>query len=165
MCALIAANYWQLPDVRSDRSELFDHFIAPTAATVSGESWNELHSWVYGVCIRNLLCRRGTTSLCSAGNHVVGDRGSMFRTRMHKQSLSVVIRVQPMTITIEELQFQGRVESYIIWTVPALVIPSCVGTMWNIRMKETVTLNSDVTRYWWGQAVVTTCSSDDVMRQ
>ena len=26
-----------------------------------------------------------------------------------------------MTITIEELQFQGRVESYIIWAVPALV--------------------------------------------
>ena len=50
-------------------------------------------------------------------------------------------------ITIEDLQFQGRVESYIIWAVPALVIPSCVGTMWHIRMKETVTLNSDVTRY------------------
>jgi len=99
------------------------------------------------VCMRNLLCRRGITLLCSAGNHVVGDRGSMFRTRMYKQSLSVGIRVQPMTITIEELQFQGRVESYIIWTVPALVIPSCVGTMWNIRMKETVTLNSDITRY------------------
>ena len=99
------------------------------------------------MCMRNLLCRRGTTLLCSAGNHVVGDRGSMFRTRMYKQSLSVLIRVQPMTITIEELQFQGRVESYIIWAVPALVIPSCVGTMWNIRMKETVTLNSDVTRY------------------
>ena len=49
--------------------------------------------------------------------------------------------------TIEELQFQGRVESYIIWAVPALVIPSCVGTIWHIRMKETVTLNSDVTRY------------------
>ena len=99
------------------------------------------------MCMRNLLCRRGTTLLCSAGNHGVGDRGSMFRTRMYKQSLSVGIRVQPMTITIEELQFQGRLESYIIWTVPALVIPSCVGTMWNIRMKETVTLNSDVTRY------------------
>ena len=56
-------------------------------------------------------------------------------------------KLQPMTITIEELQFQGRVESYIIWAVPALVIPSCVGTMWNIRMKETVTLNSDITRY------------------
>ena len=26
-----------------------------------------------------------------------------------------------MTITIEELQFQGRVESYIIWAVLALV--------------------------------------------
>ena len=63
------------------------------------------------MCMRNLLCRRGTTLLCSAGNHVVGDRGSMFRTRMYKQSLSVGIRVQPMTITIEELQFQGRVES------------------------------------------------------
>ena len=99
------------------------------------------------MCMRNLLFRRGTTLLCSAENHVVGDRGSMFRTRMYKQSLSVGIRVQPMTITIEELQFQGRVESYIIWAVPALVIPSCVGTMWNIRMKETVTLNSDVTRY------------------
>ena len=99
------------------------------------------------MCMRNLLCRRGTTLLCSAGNHVVGERGSMFRTRMYKQSLSVGIRVQPMTITIEELQFQGRVESYIIWAVPALVIPSCVGTMWNIRMKETVTLNSDITRY------------------
>jgi hypothetical protein len=97
------------------------------------------------VCMRNLLCRRGTTSLCSAGNHVVGDRGSMFRTRMYKQSLSVGIRVQPMTSTIEELQFQGTVESYIIWAVLALVIPSCVGTMLNIRMKETVTLNSDVT--------------------
>ena len=48
----------------------------------------------------------------------------MFRTIMHKQSLSVVrcdIRGQPMTITIEELQFQGRVESYIVWAVPALV--------------------------------------------
>ena len=99
------------------------------------------------MCMRNLLCRRGITLLCSAGNHVVGDRGSMFRTRMYKQSLSVGIRVQPMTITIEELQFQGRVESYFIWAVPALVIPSCVGTMWNIRMKETVTLNSDITRY------------------
>ena len=30
-------------------------------------------------------------------------------------------KLQPMTITIEELQFQGRVESYIIWAVPALV--------------------------------------------
>ena len=99
------------------------------------------------MCMRNLLCRRVTTSLCSAGSYIVGDRGSMFRTRMYKQSLSVVIRVQPMTITIEELQFQGRVESYIIWAVPALVIPSCVGTMLHIRMKETVTLNSDVTRY------------------
>ncbi len=29
--------------------------------------------------------------------------------------------------TIEELQFQGRVESYIIWVVPALVISSCMG--------------------------------------
>ena len=88
--------------------------------------------------MRNLLCRRGTTSLCSAGSYVVGDWGSMFRTRMDKQSLSVVscdIRVQPMTITIEELQSQGRVELYIIWAVPALVIPSCVGTIWNIRMK------------------------------
>jgi hypothetical protein len=81
------------------------------------------------------------------GTMLLEDRGSMFRTRMYKQSLSVGIRVQPMTITIEELQFQGRVESYIIWAVPALVIPSCVGTMWHIRMKETVTLNSDVTRY------------------
>ena len=99
------------------------------------------------MCMRNLLCRRVTTSLCSAVSYVVGDRGSMFRTRMYKQSLSVVIRVQPMTITIEELQFQGRVESYIIWTVPALVIPIGVGTRWNIRMLETVTLNSDITRY------------------
>ena len=90
------------------------------------------------MCMKNLLCRRGTTSLCSAGSYIVGDRGSMFRTRMYKQSLSVVscdIRVQPMMITIEELQFQGRVESYIIWAVPALVIPNCVGTMWKIRMK------------------------------
>ena len=87
------------------------------------------------MCMRNLLYRRGTTSLFSAGSYVVGDRGSMFRTRMHKQSLSVVscdIRVQPMTITIEELQFQGRVESCIIWAVPALVIPSCVGTICGI---------------------------------
>ena len=30
-------------------------------------------------------------------------------------------KLQPMTITIEELQFQGRVESYIIWAVPVLV--------------------------------------------
>ena len=29
--------------------------------------------------------------------------------------------------TIEELQFQGRVESYIIWVVPALVISSRMG--------------------------------------
>ena len=29
--------------------------------------------------------------------------------------------------TIEELQFQGRVESYIIRVVPALVIPSRMG--------------------------------------
>jgi len=50
----------------SCQSELFDHFIAQTAVTVSGE-------------------------------------------------------VQSMTITIEELQFQGRVESYIVWAVPALV--------------------------------------------
>ena len=53
----------------------------------------------------------------------------MFRTRMYKQSLSVGIRVQPMTITIEELQFQGRVESYIIWDVPVLEMPSCIGTI------------------------------------
>ena len=108
------------------------------------KSWNVQYSAEYkafvpspkyskhSITLRNLLYRRGTTLLCSAGNHVVGDRGSMFRTRMYKQSLSVGIRVQPMTITIEELQFQGRVESYIIWAVPALVIPSCVGTMWNM---------------------------------
>ena len=80
------------------------------------------------MCMRNLLCRRVTTSLCSAGSYVVGDRGSMFRTRMHKQSLSVVscdirvqpmmitvqpmmITVQPMMITIEELQFHVSGES------------------------------------------------------
>ena len=34
--------------------------------------------------------------------------------------------------TIEELQFQGRVESYIIWVVPALVISSYMGTMCGI---------------------------------
>jgi len=34
-----------------------------------------------------------------------------------------------MTITIEELQFQGRVESYIIWDVPVLEMPSCMGTI------------------------------------
>ena len=35
-------------------------------------------------------------------------------------------------ITIEELQFQGRVESYVIWVVPALVISSYMGTMCGI---------------------------------
>ena len=50
--------------------------------------------------MRNLLCRRGTTLLCSAGNHVVGDRGSMFRARMYKQSFSVGIRVQPIPTSI-----------------------------------------------------------------
>ena len=35
-------------------------------------------------------------------------------------------------ITIEEFQFQGRVESYIIWVVPALVISSYMGTMCGI---------------------------------
>ena len=34
--------------------------------------------------------------------------------------------------TIEELQFQGRVESYIIWVVPALVISSYMGTICGI---------------------------------
>ena len=34
--------------------------------------------------------------------------------------------------TIEELQFQGRVKSYIIWVVPALVISSYMGTMCGI---------------------------------
>ena len=34
--------------------------------------------------------------------------------------------------TIEELKFQGRVESYIIWVVPALVILSCMGTVCGI---------------------------------
>ena len=49
--------------------------------------------------------------------------------------------------TIEELQFQGRVESYVIWVVPALVISSCMGTICGIYVRrETVTPNSDATR-------------------
>ena len=32
-------------------------------------------------------------------------------------------------ITIEDLQFQGRVESYIIWDVSVLEMPSCIGTI------------------------------------
>ena len=32
-------------------------------------------------------------------------------------------------ITIEDLQFQGRVESYIIWDVPVLEMPSRIGTI------------------------------------
>ena len=32
-------------------------------------------------------------------------------------------------ITIEDLQFQGRVESYIIWDVSVLERPSCMDTI------------------------------------
>ena len=41
--------------------------------------------------------------------------------------------------TIEELQFQGRVESYIIWVVPAFVISSRMDSRYGIYVRETVT--------------------------
>ena len=36
---------------------------------------------------------------------------------------------QARDTTIEDLQFQGRVESYIIWDVSVLEMPSCIGTI------------------------------------
>ena len=60
------------------------------------------------IALRNVLYMRGTTSLSSAESYVVGDWGSMSRKGMRKQSLSVSIcdiRVPPMMVAIEELQF------------------------------------------------------------
>ena len=77
----------------------------------------------------------------------------MFRTRMCKQSLLIVsscyIRVQAMMIAIEELRFQGRVESHIIRDAPALVTASSSGATCDICVHwETATFNSNVTWDW-----------------
>jgi len=105
----------------------------------------------------HLLCRRGTTLLCSAGNHVVGD-----------MNVQAIIECRHSSSANDDYYWRIAVsgESWIVYCLrrssaceAALVL--CGIYVW----RETVTLNSDVTRYWWGQAVVTTCSSDDVMRQ